>query len=146
MREEDAEKIEELVETKAILTKQLKEKSSALSKMNEIKLPLILNIDAIRIYENKGKDFLAIESFVKETVVHAFATSTSFMNEVAKKIYSAVKAKVAKMMDVIIIERERFSNTCYVDLVSSAIKLHVKGLVVLIFTLDSQEGNTKMTE
>lgn len=146
MREEDAEKIEELVETKAILTKQLKEKSSALSKMNEIKLPLILNIDAIRIYENKGKEFLAIESFVKETVVHAFATSTSFMNEVAKKIYSAVKAKVAKMMDVIIIERERFSNTCYVDLVSSAIKLHVKGLVVLIFTLDSQEGNTKMTE
>ena len=146
MREEDAEKIEELVETKAILTKQLKEKSSALSKMNEIKLPLIMNIDAIRIYENKGKDFLAIESFVKETVVHAFATSTSFMNEVAKKIYSAVKAKVAKMMDVIIIERERFSNTCYVDLVSSAIKLHVKGLVVLIFTLDSQEGNTKMTE
>ena len=146
MREEDAEKIEELVETKTILTKQLKEKSSALSKMNEIKLPLIMNIDAIRIYENKGKDFLAIESFVKETVVHAFATSTSFMNEVAKKIYSAVKAKVAKMMDVIIIERERFSNTCYVDLVSSAIKLHVKGLVVLIFTLDSQEGNTKMTE
>ena len=146
MREEDAEKIEELVETKAILTKQLKEKSSALSKTNEIKLPLILNIDAIRIYENKGKDFLTIESFVKETVVHAFSTSTSFMNEVAKKIYNAVKAKVAKMMDVIIIERERFSNTCYVDLVSSAIKLHVKGLVVLIFTLDSQEGNTKMTE
>ena len=146
MREEDAEKIEELVETKTILTKQLKEKSSALSKMNEIKLPLILNIDAIRVYENKGKDFLALENFVKETVIHAFSTSTSFMNEVAKKIYSAVKAKVAKMMDVIIIERERFSNTCYVDLVSSAIKLHVKGLVVLIFTLDSQEGNTKMTE
>ena len=146
MREEDAVKIEELVEMKTILTKQVKEKSSALNKMTEIKLPLILTSDAIRIYENKGKDFLALEGFVKETVIHAFATSPSFMNEVAKKIYSTVKSKVSKMMDVIIIERERFSNTCYVDLVSSAIKLHVKGLVVLIFTLDSQEANTKMTE
>ena len=146
MREEDAVKIEELVEMKTILTKQVKEKSSALNKMTEIKLPLILTSDAIRIYENKGKDFLALEGFVKETVIHAFATSPSFMNEVAKKIYSTVKSKISKMMDVIIIERERFSNTCYVDLVSSAIKLHVKGLVVLIFTLDSQEANTKMTE
>lgn len=131
---------------KTVLTKQLKEKSTALNKMNEIRLPLILTGEAIRIYENKGKDFLSLESFVKETVIHAFATSPSFMNEVAKKIYNAVKAKVAKMMDVIIIERERFSNTCYVDLVSSAIKLHVKGLVILIFTLDGQEGNTRMTE
>ena len=114
--------------------------------MNEIKLPLILNSDAVSVYENKGKDFVSLEGFVKETVIHAFATSPSFMNEVAKKIYSAMKAKVAKMLDVIIIERERFSNTCYVDLVSSAIKLHVKGLVILIFTLDCEAGSTKMTE
>ena len=81
-----------------------------------------------------GSHFSGHIDYIKTTIVNAFATSESMQYGANKRISKAVGDKIGKNVSIVTREVNRNHNGHYVHR-NSHVKLEVKGLEILLFTL-----------